>query len=170
MSNAPPMYFDWDGEAMVPCKPKLADKYFVVGMKYRLIEEHERSLASHNHQFAWLRDAYLNLPEKYDGVFDSPDHLRQWALIQCNFCHTSVIDLGSNKAAAVMAEYLQRREPFAEILATGEAVVVKTAESQKLRLMGKKRFEESKQAILELISGMLNVDPETLKAEAGKAA
>lgn len=34
MSDAPPMLFAWDGEAMRPLRPKLADEHFVVGERY----------------------------------------------------------------------------------------------------------------------------------------
>ena len=41
------MAFVWNGEAMIPARPKAADKAFVIGQRYWLEEASERSWISH---------------------------------------------------------------------------------------------------------------------------
>lgn len=170
MSNAPALPFLWDGESFVPLKPRAADKYYVVGQQYWMIEQTPRSQASHDQQFAWLQEAWQQLPEKYADLYPSPDHLRYRALIDCGYYDETIIDAGSNAAALRVATAIQGREPFALVIVRGPAVVIRTAKSQKKRLMGAKLFQESKQAILEHISQMIDVAPEALQKNAGKAA
>lgn len=64
-----PIVFDWNGEAMVPRHPKRADREFVVGQCYSLIQQEERSSSSHRHEFAWLHEAWQSLPEHLTDRF-----------------------------------------------------------------------------------------------------
>ena len=80
-----PELFTWDGEAMVPRHPRRADQLFVVGETYPLIINEDRSVATHNHEFAWLREAWLNLPETLADLYPSPEHLRKRALIEAGY-------------------------------------------------------------------------------------
>ena len=57
MTTVYPVNFRWDGEAMVPLNPRLADRYYVVGETYRLEPREERSPNSHNHYFAAVHEA-----------------------------------------------------------------------------------------------------------------
>ena len=170
MSEAPPMYFSWDGEAMVPKKPRLADRYFVVGQDYRMVEENERSQASHNHEFAWLTEAWQQLPDDISDLYPSPEHLRKRALIDAGFYNEQIIDAGSKAAALRVASGIQSREPFSLIIVRGPLVVIRSAQSQSRRAMGKVRFEESKRAIMEVISNLVRVESTELVSNAGQAA
>ena len=133
----------------------------------------ERSRKTHNHQFGFVRQAWLNLPEEHK---DAPwaaneDHLRHHALIACGFCHTDMIALGAEDRATRLAEFLRNgdeREGRYSIVTTKGPVAYRiTAESQKLKNMGRYRFQESKQAILEWLADLIGVKPEEL-AKMGK--
>lgn len=165
-----PELFTWDGEAMVPRHPRRADQLFVVGETYPLIIHEDRSAASHSHEFAWLREAWLNLPEALADIYPSPEHLRKRALIEAGFYDETIVDAGNNAAALRVAAVFRAREEFSLVIVRGPAVVIRTAKSQSRRAMNKREFQESKAAIMEVIAGMIGTPPATLSREAGRAA
>ena len=169
-----PLIYTWDGEAMVPhprCQ-HAADRQFVVGADYRMEEVTDRSRASHDQQFAWIGDAWSNLREEYrfEPWARSPEHLRKYALIRTRFCTTEQFPCSSGAEAERWASRLQSDDEYCLVTVTGTVVNRFRAESQKMRSMGAKRFQESKTAILDFISNLLEVDPETLRQNAGRAA
>lgn len=168
--EAPAMWFHWDGESLIPKAPRAADKYLVVGQDYRMAEVHERSAASHSHEFAWLDEAWRQLPEQYADIAPSPEHLRKRALIEAGFYDEQIIDAGSSGAAERVAAYIRNREPFSLVIVRDQFVIERTAKSQSRRAMNKKDFEASKQAILEVVANMIGISPDQLRAEAGRAA
>ena len=147
-----------------------ADRYFVIGERYRLEEVSERSEVSHKHEFAWLREAWRNLPEDLADQFPTPEHLRKRALIQAGFYHETVTDCGSNAAALRVMAMARGMDQFAYAVVRGPLCVVRTAESQSRRAMDKARFQDSKTKIMEIIAEMIGVTPETLGREAERAA
>lgn len=161
-----PQGFTWNGEAMVPRSPRLADKAYTVGENYLLVTHEDRSTATHNHEFAWLKDAWLNLPENLSDEFPTPEHLRKRALIDGGFYDQTVIDAGSNAAALRVASAIRAREEFSLVIVRGPAVVIRTAKSQSRRSMNKQEFQASKTAILEVVSTMIGVKPEELAGQA----
>lgn len=172
MSPAP-IQFRWGGEAMHPASQfmaRLADEQYVVGETYRLAPWEDRSAATHAHEFAWLAEAWKNLPENLAELYPSPTHLRKRALIEGGFYDETAVDAGTNAAALRVAAAFRSREEFALVIVRGAFVLVRTAKSQSRRAMDRKTFQASKQAILEIVSGMLGVTPETLTREAGRAA
>ena len=92
MTLIPPMAFTWDGEAMRPRHPRLADRHFVVGETYRLAVHEDRSSASHRHYFAAIAEAHASLPDAWAATLPTPEHLRRHALIKAGYCdsHTLV--------------------------------------------------------------------------------
>ncbi|WP_322997453.1 hypothetical protein [Castellaniella sp.] len=174
----PPIPMQWDGEAMRPVSPywaREADKAYVIGESYPLLVEHERSTATHNHQFAWIGKAWATLPEEYRGQpwAETSDKLRKHALIACGYNQTSIIDVGSNASALRVRDALcsaeARYHGYAIGTVRGRVVQIWTPESQSPRTMGAKRFQESKQAILEWIADKLSVPPADLQCM-GEAA
>lgn len=161
-----PQSFTWDGEAMVPRSPRLADKAYVVGEVYTLVPHEERTSASHNHEFAWLRDAWLNLPESFADQFPTQEHLRKRALIDAGFYDETIVDAGTSAAALRVASAFRSREEFALVIVRGPAVVIRTAKSQSRRKMNKQEFQDSKTAILEIVAGMIGVTPAALTGQA----
>lgn len=164
-----PIWFTWDGDAMQPLPRfhNVCNAQYVVGETYQLEEYYDRSQASHGHQFAWLHDAWMNLPETLQPLYPSPEHLRKRALVDAGFYTEQIIDAGTNAAALRVAAGIRKREEFSVVLVRGGIVVIRTPESQSKHAMGGKRFQESKTAIMDVIAALLGVAPADLaKAQA----
>lgn len=131
-----------------------------------------RSGRSHRHQFAWVAEAWRNLPDSEQDApwAASPETLRKHALICTGYAHSAAVDAGSAAAAQRMVPLLTSlatsAHGYALVKVSGASVVVWTPESQSVRAMGPKRFQESKDAILAHIAGMLEVDPDVLRSAA----
>lgn len=167
-----PILYRWSGEAMEPL-PRFhnaVNEQFVVGEVYRLVEEADRSQRSHNHFFAVVHEAWLNLPEAAAIRFPSAEHLRKFALIMCGYRDERSIVCSSKAEAQRFAAFLRPRDDFS-IVSVHEATVVEwTAKSQSKRAMGPKVFQESKDAILGYLDEMLGTAPGTVARNAGRAA
>jgi hypothetical protein len=160
MSAAPLLYI-WDGEVFRPLPHFVAraNKQFVVGLRYRLIEEEERSIESHRHQFAAIREHWQNWPEWLDLQFGSADDLRKHALIMSGWRHERRWVLSTNKDARLLAASLDEgAREYALISTSGNVVIKWTARSQRQRgegCMNKKDFQKSKTDVLEWIEAYL---------------
>jgi hypothetical protein len=162
MSAAPPLAFRWDGEAMRPLRPKACAAAYEPGI-YWLEPTPERSWHSHAHQFAWLKEAWENLPESLSDQFPSPEHLRKWALIDTGWHRESVIDAGSRAAALRVAAYARGEDVFAHVVTRGSLVVIRKARSQAMHghdRMSRAEFQTSKDAIMTRIARLIGVSPE----------
>lgn len=169
MSTPPPLGWTWEGDAMRPIKrfAAEADRRYVIGQNYLMDEVRSRSPASHSHQFAWLKDAWLTLPESAGDEFPTPDHLRRFALIQAGFYNETRIDCGSNAAALRVASTMRSDNSYAEVVVRGPLVVRRVAKSQNHREMDREEFQRSKTALMETVAEMLGVAPADLvKAQA----
>lgn len=169
--NSPILFF-WDGEAMVPRERfrKLCDKEFVVGDIYPLIVHESRSVESHRHYFAAVHDGWLNLPEDTAERFPSSEHLRKWCLIKAGYADKRSIVCASKAEARRVATFIRPMDEYAVIVQSGATIEVYTAQSQAYRAMGKDQFQQSKDKVLEIISGMIGVETKALQANAGQAA
>lgn len=169
MSNAP-LWYDWDGEAMrvIPQHQRQADKQFVVGEKYRLGEEWERSKASHDQYFAALGDLFDSMPEAHadQAYAKSVDHLRKYALIRCGYC-TIQDHVCANHAEAVRTSVIVAQcDEYAVVEVRGCIVRIFRAKSQNKRSMPKGEFQESKTRVLEWVEGLLGIQsPPIVPAE-----
>lgn len=172
MRPLPPLQFRYEGEGTFQTLPRhraRCDEYYVIGAYYPLALWEDRSLASHNHQFAWLAEAWANLPENLKDLYPSPEHFRKRLLVEAGYYTEEVIDAGTKAAAERVAAYARRHNEFAVVIVRGTIVLVRTPESQKRRAMGKERFQDSKTKIMEIAAEMIGVTPEAL-SEAGRAA
>lgn len=133
----------------------------------------ERSAKSHRHAFAFVRTAWMNLP---DDLKDAPyaghaDHLRKHALIATGYRKVEMMPCGTEKRAErfalSMARLANNLEGYAIATTDGPVAYCLTAESQSMKAMGGKRFQESKQAILEWCAELIGVSAEDL-AKMGK--
>jgi hypothetical protein len=161
--------FKWNGEAMIPEKPSRAAKAFEAGRIYTLDEVSERSWISHQHQFAWINQAWENLPEALADTFPTPEHLRKAALIATGWHRETVIDLGSKAAALRFSAYARGDDAFAQVIIRGSVATVRKARSQRMHgldRMSKAEFQKSKDDILGWISTLVGVDPIELKGAA----
>lgn len=166
----PPLLFDWDGEHFTPAHPRRADRFLTVGQRYCLAQHEERSQASHSHEFAWLRDAWLSLPEDIADLYPSAEHLRKRALIEAGFYDETIIDCDTPAAAARVAAAFRSRDAFTLVLVRDSYVIIRTAKSQSRRAMNKREFQASKDAIIEIVSGMIGVNPGQLAKREREAA
>ena len=163
--TAMPIKFHWDGDAMVPDGKywaRQADEQFVVGQRYRLVEENERSNASHAHEFAFLTEAWNNLPDELYAQYPNSEVLRKHGLIAKGFCtmvqHVCKSEAEARRLAAILKPY----DAYAVVVARGTVVTVYTAVSQSRRAMGAAQFQQSKSALMEFVGDLLGVDPQTI--------
>ncbi len=165
-----PMFFQWTGDVMQPLGrfTRLAGEAFTKGEQYRMEAVEARSWISHAHQFAWLHDAWLNLPEQYAIApwAQSSEHLRKYALIRTGFCNTQTWVCGTKAEASRWAANMRPEDEYSIVVAQGSTVVRYTAKSQSARAMGAKDFQGSKTAILDFIAGLLGVEAAELAATA----
>ena len=164
----------WNGQFLVPVgnwspakMADLLDEGELVG-----VEIHRgRSMKSHKHQFAWIKDAWQSLPEGYADVpwAASPDTLRKRALIATGFHNVTEIDAGSidaaERIAALMREDGNEAHGYCIVQVSGQVVRRAVAESQSVKSMGNDRFKESKAAVMDYIAKLLDVSRETLEEE-----
>lgn len=134
--------------------------------------ERGRSPSAHKHQFAWVKDAWASLPEAeaMQPYAETPETLRKHALIATGFHQTYTLDCGgiatAQRIKAVLVAAEAGKHGYAIGRVRGPVVTIWTPESQSVRAMGGKRFQESKAAILDWIAGKLGVSPEQLKRNA----
>ena len=162
--------YEWDGEAMRPLPRfhNLANAEFVVGERYRCEVQEDRSWVSHKHQFAWLHEAWLSLPEHIAVRFKNEDQLRRHGLIAGGFCDSTTVICASRAEARRWAEELGKRQPDTVIETRGNVLIQFTAHSQARNAMDKATFQRSKQAVLDYVDGLL--DPDRSTAQSAKAA
>lgn len=173
MSTAPVIYI-WDGEAMRPL-PRflpLCNRQFVFGERYRLSEHEDRSAASHGHYFARLHEIWDNLPEHYATQFPSVERMRKWALCRTAYRVEKKIACVSKQEALRMASFISQTsdDDYAEIAVHGRILIKVTAQSQSYKAMGRKKFEDSKQQVLDILTPLIGVTPQQLAENAGRAA
>lgn len=159
----PPCAFQWDGDAMKPLNSKRADAFYTIGERYLMVPVSHRSEISHKHEFAWLREAWMSLPENLADQYPTTEHLRKRALIDAGYYNESITDVGSNAGALRVAAAFRAIDDFSLVIVRGPIVVRRTAKSQSRRVMGAKEFQESKTAIMDVIAGMLGVDTKELE-------
>lgn len=165
--SLPPLTYVWKAGAMHPMRrfaKRCADE-FVENELYRMEAHEARSIASHNHYFATIHDAWLNLPEKYAETFATEEHLRKHALIQCGYYDERKIVLATAEEALQVAAFVRVLDTYAIISVHDRVVVEWRAKSQSLRRMGNKVFQKSKSDVLDYLSTLLDTSRATLEAQ-----
>lgn len=167
-----PMLFEWTGDGMAPLPRfrKMADEQFVVHENYRMEVREERSAASHGFYFASLHEAWSNLPEEHAERFQTAEHLRKYCLIKAGFADQRQIVCASKAEALRFAAFVRPMDEYAIVTASEAVVTVYTAKSQSMRAMGKKDFQASKDAVLEIAWGMVGIAADDAAKHVGKAA
>jgi hypothetical protein len=167
-----PLVTRWDGEAFVPLgrSAKECNASRVVGQLYRLVDHEERSEASHSHYFAVIAEGWSNLPDNHAARFQNPEALRKFALIRTGYATQRQYVAASKAEALRVAAFAPSTEEYELATVEGNVVTIWRAESQSYRAMGKARFQASKDAVLGFIASLLEVAPETLEKETGRAA
>jgi hypothetical protein len=147
---------------MVPLQPQRAEKFFEAGERYIMVEHQDRSQSSHNHEFGWLREAWMNLPERFAERFPSETHLRKWALIRAGYSDSHTITCSSKAEAIRIAAFIRPMDEFSIVIVNGPTVTRYTAKSQSRRAMGAADFQRSKTLIMEIVAKMIGVEPAQL--------
>lgn len=146
----------------------VADEYSH-GQVITLAEQAERSDATHNHEFAWLAEAYRNLPEDIAADYPNVETLRKRALIATGWCHIRDYACSSRAEAQRWAAHLRAEaDPYAVVIPRDDVVRVCTAKSQAKNRMKAGDFQKSKTDILNYVAGLIGVEPAKL-AEARAA-
>lgn len=162
----------WNGETLTPTGHyglSAAREAMEPGDVVIVEIDHPRSQNSHRHQFAEINEAWRHLPESLQEApwAASPETLRKHALIATGFADTYSIDCGAKATAERVRMALASAEAgkhgYAIAKVRGPLVVVWTPQSQSMRAMGGKRFQESKQAVLNWIAAQIGVDAEELQ-------
>lgn len=160
-----PMPYRWSGDAWViaPRFQRQADAVFAIGETRMMVEVEERSEASHKQEFAWLKDAWLSLPESIAANYPSAEFLRKQALIATGWCTVSDYPCNSRAEAERWARHLRNEVDEYTVVKVEQTVVrVLKAKSQSLRAMGKADFQASKTDIMRWVGDLLSVDPVAL--------
>jgi hypothetical protein len=163
-----PLLYRYNGEGfdVLPRFQGDADRRYVIGEVYAGIFRDVRDMDSHRHYFACLNEAWTNLPEHLTQQFPSAEHLRKFALIQCNFYKVRNYVARDAEDALAVVELIRPYDEFAVVTAKGTVVSIYTAESQSTNSppvgMGNKRFKESKWAVLEYAADLIGITVEEL--------
>lgn len=158
-------------EAMVPTRRyrKIARAQFQLGEDYALEPVTQRSMASHNAFFAEVKKVWDNIRETGNRVFETPDHLRKWALIETGWFREKEFIMDTKKDAYRLGTFIQTEDEFAQIHIEGNRVIVRKAKSQRMYghdRMNAKDFQASKKDVLDCISALIGVPPSQVKKEA----
>lgn len=163
----------WNGETFEPQNRSwmhVCAQNYKSGEEYWMVEEQERSKKSHSHYFAAVHSGWENLPEEYAGRYASSEHLRKAALIRMGYCLTTEIVFDNEASAITACDHIKKIDTYSIVSVIGCIVTQLVAETQKYREMGKERFQQSKQAVLDFIAALIGVDSKELAAQAGEAA
>lgn len=146
-----------DGLTLRPASVKALAEAFGAGETLALEVQAMRSMNSHRHYFATLRDLWANLPEKLAAApyAKSPETMRKHALIASGFADAQSVDCGSNAAALRVASFMAQGVDYAVMQVQGPVVRRWTAQSQSVRAMGAKEFQRSKTLVLEWCEALL---------------
>ena len=171
MTDAP-IIFQWDGEAMHPHRRfhNICTASFVIGASYTFAQWHDRSAKSHNHFFASVVEGWKNLPDHHAERHPTSEHLRKFCLIKCGYADHRQIVCASKAEAHRVAAFIKPMDEYAIVTVIECVVTVWTAQSQSMRAMGAKVFQESKTSVLDYIASMIGVDVPALVEHAGEAA
>lgn len=171
---APPIPLRYEGDGVfVPASPhwgRQADKHYTVGEILPMAPHEGRSANSHRHYFAAVNEAWQNLPEELAARFPTSEHLRKFALIKAGYRDERTFACASRAEAIRLAAFIRPIDDFAVVECSATVVTVLTAKSQSMRAMGRAEFQKSKDDALAVLAAMIDVAPETLSHEAGKAA
>jgi len=167
-----PITFKWQDGVMTPLRrfAKACAQEFVEGQFYTLVTEYERSQVSHNHFFASVHEAWINLPEDIGEDFKSEDHFRKWVLIKAGYYDLEQVLFTTNDDARNAAALVRKKDSYAIVAVTENIVSVFTAKSQSKRAMKGKEFQACKEKCFTVMSKLIGTDVTALAANAGAAA
>lgn len=159
------MSFRWANGGFFPTTrfSERAREEFVDGAVYWMGVDPERTERSHNHEFAWVAEAWRSLPDAIAADYPNPEMLRKKALIATGWCNIKDHACASRAEAQRLARALQAElDEYVVVIVRDDVVRVCRAKSQAKNRMKAAQFQQSKTDILRWISDLLGVDPESL--------
>lgn len=172
MSHGTAIECAWDGHAFKPTTPfwtKLAARNYAAGEVLRMVDDPAPSSNSRRHYFAALNQAWENMPERLLEQYPSVEVLRKHTLIREGYCDESRFVCNSHAEALRFSAFLAPIDPYSIVVVKECVVVRRTAQSQNLRSMGQKAFQESKDKVLDHVAAIVGTTRYILAAQA-KAA
>jgi len=157
-----PLWYRWNGIAMMPIQPELAEAQFIPDGRYLLEPHHERSYARHRAYFAALKEAWRQLSPSED--YPTEEHLRKRALIATGWRDERTFVAKSHDEALRLAAFVAPFDEHAVIDTRFNVVRVWTAQSQSYKAMGRDKFNRSMDAVLDYVAGLIEVSKEQLLA------
>jgi hypothetical protein len=164
MNTTPPIVFVYHDGVMVPRSRAQADKWYGDGEVVALERFEQRSISSHNHEFAVLASAWENLPSEFYADYPTPEHFRKRLLIEAGYCTVEKIVFSTAQDAIKAAALAMAVDDYNVATADGRTFTRYIAKSQSMKAMGKKDFQASKQAVLELAAAKIGVSARSLSA------
>lgn len=132
-----------------------AKEQYTVGQRVATETHFERSSESHRHMFAVLHEIWLSLPEELAQELPTVEHLRKHCLVKCGYADRESLVCKSRAEALRIATFIARGDTYAVVTVEGSTVIKWTAQSQSIRAMGGKKFQESKSAILDCAAALV---------------
>lgn len=168
----------WQGDVFEPLPSEQAhcNDTFTVGAIYKFEPVYPRSMNSHRHMFAFIREGYDQLPEEWAQQFENAEHLRAWLLIMERYANVEEFQFDTPRDMETsfhLAQKLARLEKSYAIIRKRPAELryfVITPKSMSQRNMPPAEFREAKNKLLARLSSMIGITPEELRDNAGRAA
>jgi hypothetical protein len=159
------MAFRWANGGFFPADRFIepARQTYVEGAVYWLGVEPERTDKTHNHEFAWLTEAWKTLPDHIAADYPNAEVLRKRALIATGWCNVKDYPCASKAEAERLRRTLEAElDAYAAVIVRDDVVRVCRAKSQARNRMKAAEFQQSKTDILRWVSDLLGVAPEAL--------
>jgi hypothetical protein len=154
-----PVAYVWDGAAMIPLDRfrTLCRKQFRPGTEYALVPWRGRSDGSHKHYFACIKTGWMNLPERYDNKFPTPEYLRKRCLVWEGYADHTEFPCPDEAALGILIALIRKADPYAVMQREGLLLHIWTAQSQDHASMGHDAFQASKDKVLGRIAQMCGI-------------
>lgn len=168
-----PLQFIWQGDGFTPRSAYWqaeADKFYVVGQVYSIAPVEERSLRGHNRYFACIAEAWKNMSDDLLSLYPTAEMLRKHALIKAGYCDKRSIVCASPAEARKIAAFIKPLDEYAIVTVAGNVIAVYTAQSQAMRAMDRKTFNESAERVLEEAAKLIGVSVADLQHNTERAA
>jgi hypothetical protein len=154
--------------AMVPMRrfENVCGRQFELGEHYTLTVDEQASSQSRRHYFACLREAWKNLPENIAHRYPTIEHMRKTALIKAGFRTERHHACSSRDEALKVAALVKDVDEFVVTVVHENVVSIYTAKSQSTHSMKNGEFQASKNAVLDLVAGLIGTTAEELAKHA----
>ena len=125
-----------------------------------VIDDAQRSIASHNSFFASLQDLYHTMPESVAERLPNFETFRKFCLIRTGWRDEVSYPCATRAEAERWAKRLRPIGDFAIVTIAGTTVIRWTAKSQSMRAMGKAAFQRSRDDVEAYARTLLGVEQE----------